>query len=514
MPVRLIQPYMGQVANTLWWGAGQADLKANGVADDYLDLASDYAPQTRIVTTTTATASVNAVNYLMNSPSAQTLTIPLSGFWPVNTTLIIEQIGAGSTTLIPATGVTLSQLGIATSSSTRVIRLLKTGANTWLASAISSLDGEYNFSAPQFTKWKAAVARVKAGTGRAKVVHIGDSTTWGEGGGDVGTQNRLNAKLYCAPTVAANRINALGIPTLSENVFASGANTGITTITDWRNYYKPYFNAAASWILDGSSTAGGCYFSNTADAANLTVMDSANPANPITDTFVFYNLRASGAGVIKPVIDGVAGSNITQTNASASFATDTISLGAPASHTVAFQRVSGKAFFGGYYAYDSTVPAVDYLNLGRGSSTTADWLVATAPYNSFPAFQAIAADADLIIIDLTINDGFTGVADATYKTNLQSIITGAVATGASVLLTTGNPSRTDVYPDAKQQSIRQAMRELAISNNLPMLDQYLIYTDWVSMNANGFMFNANHPSKAGYADYGSRLGTILAKWAN
>jgi hypothetical protein len=88
----------------------------------------------------------------------------------------------------------------------------------------------------------------------------------------------------------------------------------------------------------------------------------------------------------------------------------------------------------------------------------------------------------------------------------------AKATGASVLLMTGNPSRIDIITDAQQQIFRTAIKDLATTNDLPLIDQWAKYTDWVSMNAKSFMYNANHPNKLGYADLGAFVTSSVAPY--
>jgi hypothetical protein len=137
MPVRLTKPYGGQAVNTLYWGSDQSSLRNVGLADDQIELASDYAPWTRIVTAAVATVSQNALKYQMNSGSAQVLNLPLTGFFPVGTVLTVEQLGTGATTVTPATGVTVSLGNGITSLITKgqnyVGQLEKVGPNSWNA---------------------------------------------------------------------------------------------------------------------------------------------------------------------------------------------------------------------------------------------------------------------------------------------------------------------------------------------------------------------------------------------
>lgn len=138
MPVRLIQPYMDQAANTLYWGADQGTLRVMGIADDYLDRASDYGQgRDRITTTAAATVSTNASTYRMNSGSAQTLTINPTGYYPKDTVLTVIQMGAGATTITAGPGVTITPgnglTGLVTQGVNRVATLIKGAGETWLA---------------------------------------------------------------------------------------------------------------------------------------------------------------------------------------------------------------------------------------------------------------------------------------------------------------------------------------------------------------------------------------------
>ncbi len=120
-----------------------------------------------------------------------------------------------------------------------------------------------------------------------------------------------------------------------------------------------------------------------------------------------------------------------------------------------------------------------------------------------------------MIIDLTINNSLLSPSsyNTTYPTQMQSIINAARSGGADVLLMTGNPSRVDIIADSVQQQFRQALKDIATANDLPMIDQYAKYTDWVTLNTAGWMFNANHPNELQYADLGAFLASSLKNWA-
>lgn len=139
MPVRLLRPQFGQAVNTLYWASQDIEdtLRATGNADDAVELASDYAPQTRTVTGAAANTTRNATIYKMNSASAQTLTVQPSGYWPAGSILTIQQLGSGATTVVPASGVTIN-LGqgltsLVTKGAGAVCQLIKEINGSWTA---------------------------------------------------------------------------------------------------------------------------------------------------------------------------------------------------------------------------------------------------------------------------------------------------------------------------------------------------------------------------------------------
>ncbi|ANM12029.1 SGNH/GDSL hydrolase family protein [Rhizobium sp. N324] len=373
------------------------------------------------------------------------------------------------------------------------------------------LPGQFNFKTSQFSKTKPALARVAGGTGRGKFVCVGDSTTFGEGSG-TGGNGRVGCMPKGWPAKLAAALTGLGNPAINENkVGSSGITTTTVTITENRNSVKPGFNPASSgWILSTSTTAGGVLFTNTTDTTSVL---SYAPTVQITK-FELIELTISTGGSITYNVDGGAETVLDQSGAS-SIRRTIIDCGAKGLHTLNIKRVSGNAFVIGVRAWDDTTPAIDIWNLGNCVSQTSDWIGTANPWSALNAVTNHCADADLVFIDLTINNALLSPSsyNTTYPTQMQSIINAAKAGGADVLLMTGNPSRVDIIADSVQQQFRQALRTLATTNDLPMIDQYDKYTDWVTLNALGWMFNANHPNELQYTDLGTFLASSLKAWA-
>lgn len=362
-----------------------------------------------------------------------------------------------------------------------------------------------NFKASQFTTWKTGRSRVVGNTGRARIVCIGDSTTWGEGGGDAATA-RQNARANSFPVVMANRLAALGVATNSEGMWASGANFGSMTDADLRNYYIPGWNTVATWTIISGNTMGGTLINNAADTNALTYQPLI-----AVDTFELWDIVNTGLGIITWDVDGGATTQLDQNGSVASRRT-TIPAGAAGTHTLNIKRVSGGAYWTGCRAWNSTVNAVDVFNIGRGSSTSADWIVNTVAYSSRQVTTQICSTADLVIIDLTINNEVANTAEATYKSEMQTLINLALAGGASVMLVTGKPVNPATCPQSRQDTFARYNRDLALLNNLPLLNMKPRYINYTTMVANSLMFNNLHMNKAGYLDLGTFMGDVVNTW--
>ncbi len=360
----------------------------------------------------------------------------------------------------------------------------------------------YNFAAAQFTKWKAAAARVRSASGRGKVVCIGDSTMNGSGGGDSGAHDNKYANNW--PNKTAQGLSGLGLTAICEGIIGFG-NLLIGQING-PPPAKAGFTAPSAWAVT-STTMGGQYMQNASNATPAVYTPQIN-----VDSFELIDLTASTAGSLNYNIDGGSDTTLVQTGSDSSRKT-VINAGSVGSHTLNMTRVSGTAIVCGARAWDSTMPAVDFYNMGWGGSTAASWISNTRNFFPLATTTTQCADADLVMIDLTINNCVANTAEATYKANMQTIIDLAKAGGASVLLVTGNPINPTSASQAQQDIFKQYYKDLAVTNSLPMVDQYALYTDYATLSGLGYMFDSLHPNKAGYANFATYMTGVLNNWA-
>lgn len=369
-----------------------------------------------------------------------------------------------------------------------------------LVDALAATSGAYNFNPAYLPKWRKALAQVRAGTGRAKVAMVGDSTTagWGAGTGANGTDG---ARVKSAPYRLAEILARRGLNAKS-NSFWGDANLGYTPY----QAYDPRVVIGASWSRGGATTVapgGWLLRANT----GVTTTTSFTPSDEV-DTFDIYYVVNTGNGTFTANIDGGATLATVDTSVGTPGIYKTTITATKGAHTVNVQRTAGGAFYVvGIDAYDSTARDVAIWNLGAASWASADWAVSTNAWNPAPGLTGIAPD--LTLINLGINDWKdTPVSVSTYTTNLQTLITAAKAAG-DVVLVAPFPSSTARASVAQQAPFIDAIVSLGETNSCPVLSLTHRFTSWADANTVGYTYDALHPNALGYADVAQALAPLL-----
>lgn len=291
MPVRLIQPYMDQAANTLYWGADQATIRAMGIADDRLDLASDYGQgRDRVVTTSTAVVSMNATTYRMNSASAQTLTLNPTGYLPKDTVLTVIQMGAGATTITAGPGVTIMPgyglSGLVTQGVNYTFQLTKGAGETWVASAVGGGVGiPSGASFPGSPATNDLFFRTDRG-----IVYFYDGTRWLSV--EIFTVN-IAAQDKLLPTALANEMDSANPFWNEYDVYVLRVKlTSFNSATTAANYFSVQFKA---W--DGATQTNlGSAISTQNDTQNAYVGHDAVVNSVISATYDAFTIACAPTG--------------------------------------------------------------------------------------------------------------------------------------------------------------------------------------------------------------------------
>jgi hypothetical protein len=351
----------------------------------------------------------------------------------------------------------------------------------------------YNFDALYLPHWEACTARIKINAGNCRVLNVGDSTTFGSWSLPSDTGDLVGSSY---PTRLSQYLNAASLPTQRDSFMNTGAGSETVLANDARV-------VAGNWTVVNLPTVGGGGISASSSGSPLQFTPTSS-----VDKFRVWYLTAPSAGVGSLNIDGGTATTLTETGSNG-FTSITLTATGAGKHTLNASWTSGgQIFIAGIEAYNSTTSQVEMMNAGWPLSTTGNWVASGSPWLPLPAVGAIAPD--LILLDLGINDWKNTVAVSTYKSNLQTMITAYKAT-SDVILVTPAPSQTTSTPLATQQTFINALYELAISNNIPIIDNWSRWGSYERANASPLLYYTNslHPNANGYSDFAQGIFTPL-----
>lgn len=164
-------------------------------------------------------------------------------------------------------------------------------------------------------------------------------------------------------------------------------------------------------------------------------------------------------------------------------------------------KVSGSPGVAAISCFNSAAPKVMIANMAKAGSSSRDWVYdPSGSGNRKPYLTAYAMRPVAVIINLGVNDWSVGVPVAEFKSNLQTIITQfkGASQPVDVILQIPFPSQLSLYPTQGQYV--QAIRDLAISNDLPLIDYGRLLVAWDFSNPYGRYVDARHPTPApGYS---------------
>ena len=341
---------------------------------------------------------------------------------------------------------------------------------------------------------KAAVARVKGGTGRGRIVQKGDSTTVGQGGGTTAdTYGLTNARPFRPGAVLAGLLTSAGIPALDTAVVSDNGMYNASSFTAGiLGYDTRLASPAPVWSIAGKSqiyAGGGFLNSNTGVFSCTEIGDSCE--------IIYYN---SANGTLNFTVDGAAPASgpASATVASGTgFTSVTIKAASVGSHVWGMAGSVVNLAACEMRVYDSTKPALDIINHAVLGGTSAGQS-ATDSAKHWDNLEALAfAAPDLTTINLGLNDMNGGVSVSTYTANLQAIITQAKVSGDVLLIfptpASGNYNNNVSAFDAAAQS-------LAASNGIPYFSLYQYYGPWTSAFGTRQFDGIVHPKAALYAE--------------
>lgn len=364
----------------------------------------------------------------------------------------------------------------------------------------------FNLKAGNTVATRAALERVRAGTGRGRILYVGDSTTAGPRALDATFQN---SRFLSHPAVTADLLQAAGI----ETSFDSAVGFSGIDVSDYSGEYNPNLTFGAGWTSSGATLGGGGFANSTTDT------ELAFTVREAVDRFEvrYFRTGSSTSAFVWKVDDGAWSAPISQVGATIGLlvlnSANAPALATPGIHTVYIKRSVTGVTLMSIFAYDTNRPALDVINAGCRGATSTEMATATNIWSPLPCITNF--DPDVTFLNAGINDWRNNTAaTATYRNNMQALITTAKAEG-DCWLTAPFPSATsgsagDFASVANQQTYRSILYSLAILNDIPLVDRTVMFESWAEANADGMAYDNLHPTIDGYAHIGGvDAGLIL-----
>jgi hypothetical protein len=381
-----------------------------------------------------------------------------------------------------------------------------------LSSGSTSSGGAANglsgYTAQNTLNLRAALARVRAGTGICKVACIGDSTTMGAfSNGVVFAGN----KPLAFPFQLAKLLTAKGTPATNDSWFGSG-NVAPATAAGYTAYNAQVTYPVAGFAPGAIPGLGAFAQASTTSGATL-----AFTPTMAFDTIDIYFLGGIPAGTFNVNVDGGASLQLVTPSGTHTVQVVTITGVALATHTINIVTTSTNGvFIAGMAVRASATPRVEVYNMGWSAalvSTYAQPTDGTHQYNYFIALPVVAPN--LTLIHLTINDiDQAPTTVAVYQAALQTMITQALVSGDCVIMV-GNPGNKAswVTTPSIAAAYQQAIYALGAANNIPVLDITQRWTSYAvtnpSMPYGDAGATALHPSTTGNMDVATAIAQLF-----
>lgn len=370
------------------------------------------------------------------------------------------------------------------------------GANTTQSiSVVAGLAAKntFNASASLLPNSRRKLASSLTGSSRFRIAYVGDSTT-------MGVSSSTLTFAQTKSSVFAGRLNALGIPTRTDNaltvqqlIYKTGGNCA--------NDSRLTFGAGAAVATALQASVAYTLVSLTSSTGTITFA----PTGTVTSFDIWY--YGASAGTFSWQIDGGSATTITVPfNGVMNKTTVTAAAGV---HTLTLTWLSGSILIGMIEAYNTAVNDVTVMNMGI-SGIASPAAIALPGTNFGQLGMWVDMAADLYILNLGINDSYDDLALSVSQANIQTLITNLQSVGADVILEVPEMCSTSsgwLSPSnggvARQQALGAMLYGLSASNNVPLLDISGRLGQFAVANALGFMGSDGiHPSVTGYSDIG------------
>ncbi len=358
--------------------------------------------------------------------------------------------------------------------------------------------GLYNWNPAYLRRAAKALADVRSGKARAVANYLGDSGVMGVGAGDGGS-GYTNAWARSAAYYLAKAINAFdpSIPIRRSEWFGTKNIMNVANITA----YDPRLTFSGGAAVDNGvrQIVNGYFIKHTgAGQTNFA------PTEQFDRIRVWYGID-SGLGTFTVAVDGGATLATQSTAGSTNLGYVDVNC-TPGTHTVNVANASGNLFLVGVECWSSGTADLMVRNLGWTGAQSSHWALATYPYSPKNCLDDLGGA--LTIIKLYRNDQYNSVTPATFKTNMQAILS-AVAAYSDVILIRGHEPYT--WTLTNDAGFLQVLKELSDQYKAPLFDMVQRQGTGAVALANGLFSTDNiHYGQMGWAQDGFWLGRMIA----
>lgn len=403
------------------------------------------------------------------------------------------------------------------------------GLNGWKGGTASTLlpDGTIAMSgpvvAPNFSSLRydmpvtrKKLADVASGAGEFVIGVVGDSHNLAVGGGSGGTY-RLNDASRFAPAFIAGRQIAgkYGVPVSDDGWWGWRGISGLVSL----NAFDPRWALTGTWGATSSANESLGYGALRATSDGATATYTATRNWNVAEIWMQQNTGATGAAVASAT--GASNVALTLLAGAPTLQKFTLTKAAVDANPLVITASTQFSAYVGIAAVnfiDTTRPAVRIQNHGMSGRTMSDHIISTRPYSSFNGYQTAGLSADLIIAE-ALHNSIKAAAQtkATWLASWETFLATLDTASRDILVYIGYPGNYDWATDGTMDDWIAGLKEKLDARQINMVDMRDIYgASWAAGNAEGLMYDNDHPNKRGLALYGAKMArdilSMSAPW--
>lgn len=341
----------------------------------------------------------------------------------------------------------------------------------------------YNATSKNMLKARAKLAAALAGTGTCSIL-CGPADSLTEGYKSLPASQSYPVMLR---KLLANR----GYPLAGTGMVFTAQNDAISPDVRWAFTNFTQFSAQDLFVQASVSGAVATFTPAAGD-----------PAGTSVDVWFL-----TGSGAVTISIDGGAAVAFTPPAGAAGPTVRTFTGLANTTHTVTVTTTTTTAtYFCGVRTYGNN--GVEVTNAGLAGSQTSNWLNA-ASYNPRNLVPGVITP-DIVFLCLLQNDAAAAVSLATYRANINTLITQYQGLGATVVVALPPACSTGTVATATWKGYADALYDAAAAYNCPVLDVNDRVGAYAAGNPNGiYNIDGVHLTPAGNALWASQAAELL-----